>query len=429
MGPIFFVLVVGAVLIAFATGRLEELQKASLDSASQAFTIALGLVGVMSLWLGLVEVMRRGGLMDSLARGLRPIFRRLFPEVPDGHPALSAVTLNISANMLGLTNAATPFGIDAMRHLDRLNGTKGTITNAMALFLAINTSGVSLIPMGVIGVRATLGSQNPAGILFTTLLATSCSTAVAIVACKLLARLPRFQATVPEPADEPDSAAPHETRAELPVAPAWRRWVARALFALAVLLLGYTALQIYNDHGWGEAWRGVISYAPMMLVLLAIVLYGFARGVEVYAAIVDGAKEGFQVAIRITPYMVAVLVAVGMFRGSGALDMLVNLIAPLTTPLGFPPEALPMALVRPLSGSGALAVMTEISKTYGPDSFIGYLVATINGSFETTFYVLAVYGGAIGLRRTRHTVLACLIGDIAGVIGATLACSLLVGRG
>lgn len=434
MGPIFLFLIVSAVLWGFGSGNLEALSRASVESANKAFLdVALGLVGMMTLWLGLIEIVKRGGLMDAIGRALRPVFRRLFPEIPDGHPALSAMTLNIAANMLGLTNAATPFGIQAMRQLDRLNGEKGTASDAMALFLAINTSGVSLLPTGAIGVRAAVGSTDPAGIIVPTLMATSLSTLTAIVVCKLLAARPRFVASRPaaaaeEAIEERSAQEPALDGAPDPAARWDRKRIAIAI-GIALLAIGAALISIgalARESGLLAAGRAAASHVPLPFLMLAIVLYGWSRRIEVYGALVEGAKEGFQVAIRITPYLVAILVAIGMFRASGAFDALVHLIAPLTTPLGFPVEALPMALVRPMSGSGALGVMTDTMQQYGPDSFVGYLVSTLQGSFETTFYVLAVYGGAVGMRRSRHTLIACLIGDLAGIVGATIACHLFV---
>jgi spore maturation protein SpmA len=433
MAPIFLCLVITAVVWGFLAGNLEPLTKASVDSANSAFLdVALKLVGMMTLWLGLVEVVKRGGLMLQIARWLRPLFRKLFPDVPDDHPALSAMTLNIAANAVGLTNAATPFGIEAMRQLDRLNGAKGTATNAMAMFLAINTSSVAILATGAIGVRAAVGSKDPAGIMVTTWIATGLSTLVAIVACLLISRLPYYAKSVPTAADESGADIPESLRAEPdPKARwvSWRLWLSAALlFAVGVGLTRAIVLA-QETQSWLAAGRMAASYAPLPILMLAIVLYGWCRDIDVYGSIVEGAKEGFQVAIRITPYLVAILVAIGMFRGSGAFDALVALIAPVTSAIGFPAEALPMALIRPLSGSGALAVMTETMQKYGPDSFVGYLVSTIQGSFETTFYVLAVYGGTVGMRRTRHIVPVCLLSDLAGIVGATLACHLLVSAG
>ncbi|UCF69158.1 MAG: spore maturation protein [Acidobacteriota bacterium] len=439
MGPIFLFLIVAAVLIGMAGGRMEEVTEAALGAAkSSVIDVALPLIGVMALFLGLAEVVQQGGLMRAIARGLRPLFRRLFPEVPSDHPAIGMMTLNISANMLGLGNAATPFGIEAMRKLDRLNATKGTTTDAMCLFLAINTSGVALLPSGVIGIRASLESADPAAIIVTSLMATSFSTVVAIFAALVLARLPIFRAMRPELAvDEGSDAAeqveatpaesePPEGRDE----PRWHRgraFAAAGLFLAALAGGAWSLSRMAREMGAGEAARYGVSWALMPLVILAAVLYGWSRGVKVYAALTHGAREGFKVAVLIIPYLVAILVAVGMFRASGALDIVIGLLAPITEAVGFPAEALPMALTRPLSGSGAMGVMTETMQTYGPDSYVGYLVSTLNGSTETTFYVLAVYGGAVGLRRTRHAMPACLIGDLAGAVGATAACWLVFG--
>ncbi len=427
MAPVFLVLVVAAVLCGAFTGRLEAVTEASLQDARKAVEIALGLVGVMAFWLGMVEVLRRSGFLHRLALRLAPLFRRLFPDVPAGDPALAAMSLNIAANMLGLTNAATPLGLDAMRRLDRLNGDKGTATDAMALFLAINTSGLALLPLGVIGLRASLGSKDPAGIVVTTLLATSCSTAVAIVAAKVLSRLPAFRRTrpaaaAPEPAaDDADAPPEFVPASRVRGAIAWAVWLAAAGGGAWTLVAAPAAA------GAAGGVRAAVSWLPLPLVILAIVLYGWARRIPVYDAVVAGAKEGFEVALRVIPYLVAVLVAVGMFRASGAFDLVVRALTPLTTPLGFPVEALPMALVRPLSGSGAFGVLTDILTTHGPDGPVGYLASTLQGSFETTFYVLAVYGGVANLRRTRHTVAACLAGDLAGIVGATVACRIVLG--
>ncbi len=431
MGPVFLVLVVAAVVVGFATGRMEAVTTASIESAGQAVELAIGLVGMMAFWLGLTEVVRRAGLMEAIARALRPLFRRLFPGIPDGHPALAAMTLNVAANMLGLANAATPLGIEAMRRLDELNPRKGTATNAMVLFLAINTSGLALLPLGAIAVRAEAGSRDPAGILVSTLLATSLSTLVGASAAILLARLPFFRRTDPGTLVPPDGAA------TAPAAGAaggtdtgWHRGrlVASGLLLLAALAGAVVSVaRLAGEEGWAAAGRTAVSWVPLPFLILLAVLYGWSRGVEVYAALVEGAKAGFDVAVRIIPYLVAILVAVGMFRASGALDALVAALSPVTGTIGFPGEALPMALLRPLSGSGAFAVMAETMKVHGPDSFVGYLVSTLQGSTETTFYVLAVYGGAVGMRRTRHAIPACLAGDLAGILGALLACRLLFG--
>ena len=429
MGPIFIILIVVAVLVAAASGNMQAVSTASLTTAKSAvLDVALPLVGVMALFLGLVRILEKAGLMATLAWLLRPVFKRLFPEIPDRHPALGMMTLNISANMLGLANAATPFGIEAMRQLDRLNGKKGTATDAMCLFLAINTSNVALLPTGVIGIRVSLGSADPMGIWVTTWLATMFSTMVGIAVALLLARLGVFRASRPPLALDEGPAEKNDASVQ-EAAPPWRPGrlaVASALFIAATLISARVLVTSTPDRAGLDLVMHVLSSVLLPLLILFMVLYGWARGVAVYASVVEGAKQGFQVALLIIPYLVAILVAVGMFRASGALDAIIGAINPLTSAVGFPPEALPMALLRPLSGSGALGVMTEAMQTYGPDSFVGYLVSTLQGSTETTFYVLAVYGGAIGLKRTRHALPACLIADIAGVVGATAACHLLV---
>ncbi len=426
MGPVFLLLVVISVLAGLWTGRMEELTAASISGASQAVELAIGLIGMMTLWLGLTEALRRAGLVEALARALAPLFRRLFPEVPEGHPALGAMTLNMGANLLGLSNAATPFGIDAMRQLERLNGRPGTITDAQALFLAINTSGVSLLPLGAIAVRSELGSSDPAGIVATTLLATSLSTVVAVAAVLLLRRIPAFRRSAPPRRADDSPAELAAVATSGPAPPRWRVPIAVAAGVAALAGVVVALARIATAEGGGAAWRYGASWIPLPLLMLAAVLYAWSRGVAVYDAVVDGGREGFRVAVRIIPFMVAILTVAAMFRASGALSAVERGLGPLTEAIGFPAAALPMALLRPLSGSGALAVMSEAMRAHGPDSFVGYLVSTIQGSTETTFYVLAVYGGAVALRNTRYAVPACLAADLAGVLGALLAVRLLL---
>ncbi len=400
------------------TSPMDALSRAMVESATGSVELALGLIGVMALFLGLMKVAEEGGLLTILARLIRPLMVRLFPDVPPGHPAMGAMILNISANALGLGNAATPFGIRAMQELDRLNPRPGTATDSMVLFLAINTSSVTLLPTGVIALRAAAGSADPAGILPTTLFATLCSTTVAIAAALFFRRffpLGPVPAETVERAEKEEGggdALPEEADAAYPL------WV--SLLALAGLLALVPLSILYGR-----------SIAPWILpgLMIGFLAFGFLRGVAVYEAFVEGAKEGFQVAIRIIPYLVAILVAVGMFRASGAMDFLVDTIGRWTTALGLPAEALPMALLRPLSGSGAYGVMASIinDPAIGPDSYTGYLVSTLQGSTETTFYVLAVYFGAVQVRRIRHALAAALSADVAGVIAAVVACLYLFG--
>lgn len=435
---IFLLLIVGAAVNAAFNGTMGKVTEASMTSAKSAVELAIGLAGQMALWLGFMGVLREAGLMRTLARGLKPVMTRLFPDVPPEHPAMGAMILNLAANMLGLGNAATPFGLKAMAELDKLNPRKGVATNAMALFLAINTSGVAVLALGVVAIRATLGSKDPAGILIPSLLATSCSTITAIIVAKLCEKLPLFaaerQAAEPSSAGEPVAAKEitgmsqaEQAAAERPPASGVRLFAALAVFGVLAFALGRIYLSTPVEQRGFDLTRSILSDWLLPILMVAIAIFAMSRQVKVYEAFVSAAKEGFQVSVTIIPFLVAILVAIGMFRASGAMDALVSLLAPITTPLGFPPEALPMALIRPLSGSGALAVMSEAMKTHGPDSLIGYLVSVLNGSMETTFYVLALYFGSVQVKATRHTVVACLAADLAGIIGATVVTRLFFG--
>jgi spore maturation protein SpmA/spore maturation protein SpmB len=400
---------------------MEVLTTGAVEAASGSVTLAIGLVGVMALFLGLMKVAEAGGLLVIIAKTVRPLMVRLFPEVPADHPAMGAIILNISANVLGLGNAATPFGIRAMQELDKLNPVKGTASNSMVLFLAVNTSSVTLLPSGVIALRASVGSADPAGIMPTTLFATICSTAVAIFAAKFYQRFSAqpegaAAATTEAASAEDDGAAADAPPHQAGASGAYPPWVSFLVLGAIVALIPLTV-------AYGRA------IAPWVIPGLIVGLLGFgmARRVPVYEAFVEGAKDGFQVALRIIPYLVAILVAVGMFRASGAMGVLVGALGLVTEPLGMPPEALPMALLRPLSGSGAYGILASIIQdpAIGPDSYTGYLVSTLQGSTETTFYVLAVYFGAVQIRRIRHALAAGLTADLAGIVAAVVICSLL----
>ncbi|MCB1762958.1 MAG: spore maturation protein [Gammaproteobacteria bacterium] len=426
MNSVFLVLVLSAFLTAAwnqfhstigESSTMEALSSAMVESAGGAVELAIGLVGVMALFLGLMKIAEEGGLLTILARIIRPLMVRLFPEVPAEHPAMGAMILNLSANLLGLGNAATPFGIRAMQELNKLNPVKGTATDSMVLFLAINTSSITLLPTGVIALRASAGSMDPAGILPTTLFATTCSTIVAIIAALSyrhlfpVERAPLTDHETPEVQTAADAV-------DIPPSEGYPLWVSWCVLGGFLALIPLTIL-------YGQA------ISPWILpgLMLAFLLFGMARRVRIYEAFVEGAKEGFQVALKIIPYLVAILVAVGMFRASGALNWVVAGLGGITGSLGLPAEALPMALLRPLSGSGAYAVMASIvnDPSIGPDSYTGYLVSTLQGSTETTFYVLAVYFGAVQVRRIRHALAAGITADIAGVIAAVAAVSLLYG--
>ena len=422
MNAVFLLIVLSAFVVAAwkqlhgysgDTSPMDALSKAMVDSATGSVELALGLVGVMTLFLGLMKVAEAGGMLTILARLIRPLMVRLFPDVPAEHPAMGAMILNISANALGLGNAATPFGIRAMQELNRLNRAPGTASDSMVLFLAINTSSVTLLPTGVIALRASAGSIDPAAILPTTLFATACST-VAAIGAALLYR--RFFPIAPVAAKQSDSDNATATEA-VPLEQgegSYPLWVSLAAIITLISLIPVTVL-------YGKA------IAPWILpgLMVGFLLFGVARRVSIYEVFVEGAKEGFQVAIRIIPYLVAILVAVGMFRASGALDAVVGFLGRWTLALGMPPEALPMALLRPLSGSGAYGVMASIinDPAVGPDSYTGYLVTTLQGSTETTFYVLAVYFGAVQVKRIRHALWTALTADLVAIIAAVVAVS------
>lgn len=395
---------------------MEQLSSSMITAAGGAVELAIGLVGVMALFLGLMKVAEAGGLLTIIAKLIRPLMVRLFPQVPPDHPAMGAMILNLSANALGLGNAATPFGIRAMQELEKLNPRPGTATDAMVLFLAINTSSVTLLPTGVIALRAAAGSAEPAAILPTTLFASICATAAAIIAAKSYARFfPPESAAAVAPEASPQFVEQGDEASLPPAAeqayPLWASGL--ALTALAAMV---PLTVVYGRH-----------IAPWIIpgLMVGFLTFGLLRGVPVYEAFVEGAKDGFQVALRIIPYLVAILVAVGMFRASGAMDVLVGWLGGLTARVGLPAEALPMALLRPLSGSGAYGVMASIinDPAIGPDSYVGLLVTTLQGSTETTFYVLAVYFGAIRIRRMRHALPAALTADAVAIFAAVAVCS------
>lgn len=396
---------------------MASLSRVIIESAGGAVTLSLGLIGVMALFLGLMKVAEAGGLLTIIARLLRPLMTRLFPEVPAEHPAMGAMIMNMAANMLGLGNAATPFGIKAMQHLDSLNPHKGTASNAMVLFLAINTSSITVLPTGIIALRTAAGSMDPAGIIPTTLAATVCSTTIAIIACKLYQRF----APLPEASTsalENTTVEPDEETLAMPTS-GYPPWVAWLVVALVLALVPATVL-----------YGTVVAPWIIPLLVLSMVLFGALRGVKVYEVFVEGARDGWNVAKTIIPYLVAILVAVAMLRESGAMALILSPLSALLGPLGLPGEALTMAMLRPLSGSGAYGFVASVLQdpAIGPDSYTGYLVSTLQGSTETTFYVLAVYFGAVRIKVYRHALPAALTADAAGVAGAVIACQVLYGH-
>lgn len=453
---LWLALVALAVLVGGATGRLHEVTEGAFTMADTAvMKIALPLIGIMALWLGLMRLAERSGLVQKLARALRPLLVRLFPDVPPDHPAMGSMVMNMAANMLGLANAATPLGLRAMRDLETLNRFPGTATNAMCTFLAINTSSIQLLPTTAIAILATQGSKDPTAIVGTALIATACSTIVGIAAVKWLQDWPVFRVQ-PERASAAGPAAPAAAPETVELVepaplPAWGWLVLGALLAAFAGLFvwitfapaGYheatAALhaRIFPAQVSAPAWTdssgqhvflraiGTLSLLAVPFLLLLFPAYAALRGVKVYEEFVEGAKEGFSVAMRIVPFLVAILVAIGMFRGAGGIEALKSALAPVLTPLGFPPDLLPLTLVRPLSGSATTALFTEIVQRLGPDSLVARMAGTIFGSTETTFYVIAVYFGSVAVRRTRHAVAAGLLADLAGVIASVIICRLM----
>jgi spore maturation protein SpmA len=431
-------LILAAVLMGGATGHLKELTDGAFDATKTGvMTVALPLIGIMALWLGIMRLAEKSGLVQVLARMLRPLLRLLFPEIPAQDPAMGAMLMNIAANMLGLGNAATALGLRAMQRLERLNPHPGTATNAMCTFLAINTSSVQLIPATAVGILAAAGSTNPAAIIGTALAATSCAAVAAIVAVKALERLPIFAVARSAPAagGESADAEPIGDEEESPAPLPLRWWGGPALCLFGACFVYWFVLDVFFPGIWGRplppgslgsgAWVRAVSSASTLAIPFFVSffpLYAFARGVKVYEEFVEGAKDGFNVAVRIIPYLVAILVAVGMFRAAGGIQMLAQWLGPVLNRTGFPADLLPVVLVRPLSGSATIGLFAELVKAHGPDSFIARTAGTILGSTETTFYVLAVYFGSVGIRRTRHAVLAGLAADFTGVVVSFVIC-------
>lgn len=418
---IWLMMVVLATLVAAYTGTMDQLTKASFDSAKNAVTLAINLVGAMALWLGIMKVAEDAGLMRVIARAIRPVMIRLFPDVPADHPAMGAMVMNMAANMLGLGNAATPMGLKAMQELDKLNPVKGTATNAMCLFLAVNTSSVTLLPLGVIAVRASAGATKPAEILLPAFFATICSTIVAIMAAKLMARRERL---LDPTSDATVDSVQQATTPQATLSTAPGPWAQAAMCVIIGLFLGAIAYRFVSGQHPPLFSIDFVTTASNWLIpvlMCTFLLAGWFRGVHVYESLVEGAKEGFNTAIRIVPFMVAIFVAIGMFRASGAMGLLCQLLAPVLSPVGMPVDVLPVALLRPLSGSGSFAVMSDIVTT-APNSFSAFLASVMQGSTETTFYVLAVYFGAVSIHRTRYALPVGLLADFTGFAAALLVC-------
>ena len=364
----------------------------TFDMAKSGFEISLGLTGVLTLWLGLMKVGEQGGAIGALAWVARPFFRRLFPEVPRDHPAHGSIIMNFAANMLGLDNAATPLGLKAMQELQDLNAEKETATNAQIMFLVLNTSGLTVIPISIMVYRAQMGAANPTDVFLPILLATYFSTLAGLIAVAVVQRINLLQPVI---------------------------------LAYLLGMTGLVAASIWYFSGLTQERVQTVSTVVANVTLFGIIGAFIAmaawRRINVYEAFIEGAKEGFGVAIRIIPYLVAILVAIGVFRASGTLDMLVRGLGSVLTAAGLPTDfipSLPTALMKPLSGSGARGMMVDAMQTYGADSFVGRLASTFQGATDTTFYIIALYFGSVGVKRTRHAVTCGLIADFTGIIAA-----------
>ena len=437
LNAIWLILAAGAIVWGSLSNTLPAVTAAIFDSAQSAVQLVIGLVGVMVFFLGLMRIAFDAGLRAAIARGLEPITRRLFPEIPADHPAMSAMIMNMASNVVGLGNAATPFGVKAMSELARLNRHSGSASDAMVLFLAINSSAITLLPpLGTIAVRAQQNSADPWEIWLPTLFATTCSTLAAVLTYYALSNLRVFRhrpelagSEIATSSEEPELPAPAPTPSAETVG--WSRLLRRSLVLGCLAVFGFGLVRDFGGvagvEGTQLALRHILQVWTLPALLLGIFMLGLGRGVRPYDAMIEGGREALDVAVRIVPYLVAIWVAVAMFRASGALDYFVGWIDLLTSLIGVPGEVLPMALMRPLSGSGAFGLMSEILTVHGPDSFIGRLTSTLMGSTETTFYVLAVYLGAAGVVDGRHALFACLAGDLAGFLGAVAACHVYFG--
>ena len=373
-----------------------EMMGSTFESSKTAFEISLGLTGVLSLWLGIMKVGEKGGMVNALARLLSPVFCKLFPDIPKGHPVTGSIFMNIAANMLGLDNAATPLGLKAMEQLQQLNTKKDTATNPMIMFLVLNTSGLTLIPVSIMVYRAQLGAAQPTDIFIPILLATFFSTIAGIIITSLYQRINLLNKVM-------------------------LLTVGGMSLAVAGIIWGFGQL----DKDQMNIVSTTVANILLMTIIVGFILAGVRKKINVYDAFIEGAKEGFQTAVRIIPYLVAILVGIGVFRASGAMDMIIDGIKWTVGVLGGNTDfvgALPTALMKPLSGSGARGMMVDAMTTYGADSFVGRLSCVFQGSTDTTFYILAVYFGSVGIRYTRHAVACGLLADLAGVIAAIAIC-------
>lgn len=373
-----------------------EMINSTFSSSKTAFEISLGLTGVLSLWLGIMRIGERGGVIGALSKLLSPVFTKLFPEIPKGHPVTGSIFMNIAANMLGLDNAATPLGLKAMEQMQTLNDKKDTASNPMIMFLVLNTSGLTIIPVSILVYRAQMGAAQPTDVFVPILLATFFSTLTGILVTSLYQRINLLNRTM--------------------------------ILTLGGMCLFVTSV-IWGFSQLDKEQVNVVSTSVanilLMTIIISFILAGVKKRVNVYDAFIEGAKDGFTTAVRIIPYLVAILVGIGVFRASGAMDMLIDGIKWIVLSVGGDADfvgALPTALMKPLSGSGARGMMVDAMTTYGADSFVGRLSCIFQGSTDTTFYILAVYFGSVGIRYTRHAVACGLLSDLAGIIAAICIC-------
>ena len=383
------------------TDVFPAIMNSTFDNAKTAFEISLGLTGVLSLWMGIMKIGERGGLVDSLSRWLSPLLVRLFPEIPAGHPVFGHIFMNFSANMLGLDNAATPLGLKAMEGLQELNRKKDVATNAMIMFLVLNTSGLTIIPVGVMVYRAQMGAAQPTDVFCPILIATAVSTLVGMLATSLYQRINLFN-----------------------------RAIMTFVLGICLVVSAVIWLSTQVDQATMNLWSTVVANVLLFSIIMAFIVSGVRKKVNVYEAFVEGAKGGFETAVRIIPYLVAILVAIGVFRASGAMDFIVGGIGRVVEFCGGSADyvaALPTAIMKPLSGSGARGMMVDAMQQYGADSFVGRLSCIFQGATDTTFYILAVYFGSVGIRHTRHAVAAGLIADLFGIIAAMVVAAIFFG--
>ena len=378
------------------TEVFPAIMNSTFDTSKTAFEISLGLTGVLSLWLGIMKIGEKGGVVNVVARVLSPVFTRLFPDIPKGHPVTGSIFMNVAANMLGLDNAATPLGLKAMEQLQELNPKKDTATNPMIMFLVLNTSGLTLIPVSIMVYRAQMGAAQPTDIFVPILLATFFSTLSGIIVTSLYQRINLINRTM-------------------------LLTLGGMCAVVAAIIWGFSQM----DKSQMNVVSTSVANILLMTIIVVFILAGMRHRVNVYDAFIEGAKDGFTTAVRIIPYLVAILVGIGVFRASGAMDMLIDGIKWIVATLGGNTDfvgALPTALMKPLSGSGARGMMVDAMTTYGADSFVGRLSCIFQGSTDTTFYILAVYFGSVGVRYTRHAVACGLLADLAGVVAAIAIC-------